>query len=423
MSMDRREFLGAAAAANLMILEPGIVRGSERNSAVRLALIGAGGRGTGVAESFINNTSAHLVGIADLFPDAASKARARLNAASAARHKPGVSEKLLFHGPDSVAEMLAATDVDAVYIATPPYFHARHLELAVASGKHVYVEKPVSVDVPGTERVRRAGLAAAGKLSLAVGFQLRHATPYLELKRRLEAGAIGELVCGLLYYYAGAIRRPEWPGASPNELRLRNWIYDKTLSGDILVEQNIHLIDTTNWLFSTHPISATGTCGRRGRTDAGNCSSHYNVTFTYPNDVHITLTSTQFIKGSWEVDMRFYGEKGSAEANYGRPVRITGGSPWEFPGLGAEADQVKTGGIALAGAFKGALEDADANKERAFIESITSGRFLNQADAGADAALSAIMGREAAALGRSLSWEETLKLTAEADSGLDIRHL
>ncbi len=423
MPIDRRKFLEAAVAANILLVKPDVLRGSAKNSAVRLALIGCGGRGTGVAQSFIENTDAHLVGIADLFPDALEKARPKLDGASTKRGKPGIEEKLIFRGPDAVAQAVASPAIDAVYIATPPYFHPEHLELAVKAGKHVYVEKPVAIDVPGTFRVRRLGELAAGKLSLAVGFQLRHSTPYQELKKRLDAGALGELVCGLIYYYAGNIPRPEWPNASPAERRLRNWIFDRTLSGDIIVEQNIHLIDTTNWFFGTHPISASGACGKRGRVDSGDCSSHYNVTYTYPNDVHITMTSTQFIKGSWDVDMRYYGTKANAEASYGRPVRITGPEPWNFPGLGTDTEVMKDSAVAATGAFKGALEDADANKQRAFIGSITSGQFLNQAGAGADAAISAILGREAAASGRPMTWDEVMKSTRKWEAKLDIRNL
>ncbi|MCC7498274.1 MAG: Gfo/Idh/MocA family oxidoreductase [Bryobacterales bacterium] len=423
MPIDRRRFLEAAAAANILLVKPDILRGSARNSAVRLALLGCGGRGTGVAQSFIENTDAQLVGIADLFADALEKARPKLDAASAKRGKPAIEEKLIFRGPDAVAQAVASPAIDAVYIATPPYFHPEHLELAVLAGKHVYVEKPVAVDVPGTYHVRRLGQIAAGKLSLAVGFQLRHSTPYRELKKRLDAGALGDLICGLAYYYAGNIPRPEWPNATPTERRLRNWIFDRTLSGDIIVEQNIHLIDTTNWFFGMLPVAASGSCGKRGRVDSGDCSSHYNVTYTYPNDVHITLTSTQFIKGSWEVDMRYYGTKASAEANYGRPVRITGGTRWNFPGLGTDAEVMKNSAVAATGAFKGALEDADPQKERAFIDSITSGHFLNEAADGADAAVSAILGREAATAGRQITWAEVQQPAGKWESGIDIRHL
>lgn len=65
--MERRSFLGAAGAAAFHIIRPERVRGTQRNSALRLALFGCGGRGTGVAASFIANTDAVITALGDLF--------------------------------------------------------------------------------------------------------------------------------------------------------------------------------------------------------------------------------------------------------------------------------------------------------------------------------------------------------------------
>lgn len=419
--MERREFLSAAGAAGLTIVKPELVRGTQRNSAVRLALYGCGGRGTGVAESFVGNTQAHVTALGDLFADPLAQAKDKLDTAAGQRGKPGIDKSQLYQGPDSLDRLLASKDIDAVYIATPPYFHPAHLEKAVAAGRHVYLEKPVGVDAAGCVRVIEAGRKAQGKLSLAIGFQLRHAPPYVEIRQRILDGAIGAPVCGLSHYYAGAIERPAWPNASPNERRLRNWIYDKVLSGDIFVEQNIHLLDLNNWILNAHPISAQGSCGRKGRKDQGDCSSHFNVTLTYPNDVHVTLTSTQFIDGGWDVAVRLFGTEGCSEMKYDAPVRITGKHAWDAPGVGKPV--ANSGQAAAAGAFKGAIEDADAEKERHWIESITSGRFLNEAAQGAESTLSAIMGRTAAYTGRTVTYEEVVRAAEHWDAKLAVDRL
>jgi predicted dehydrogenase len=418
--MDRREFLGAAAG--LLIVKPELVRGSQRNSVVRMALFGCGGRGTGVAESFTLNTDAQYVALGDLFQEQTERAQKSINAAAAKKGKTPIASGMLFHGPDSLAKLAASNDVDLIHIATPPYFHPAHFEVAVASGKHVYLEKPVSVDVPGAKRIIRAGERAKSTQSIAVGFQLRHATPYVQVLERVQTGQIGEIVCGLAHYYAGAIPRPEWPKASPDERRLRNWIHDRVLSGDILVEQNIHLIDINNWLLGANPLSAQGTHGRKGRRDSGDCSSHFNVNYTYPNGVHITVTSTQFIEGSWDVAMHYFGTTGNAEMHYDAPVRITGRNAWDFPGLGGQG-QVSTSAATLAGAFKGALDDADTMKERHFIESITSGKPVNEARQGAESTLSAIMGRQAAYTGRTWAWDDVMKYDEVWDAKLNVARL
>jgi predicted dehydrogenase len=178
------------------------------------------------------------------------------------------------------------------------------------------------------------------------------------------------------------------------------------LSGDIIVEQNIHIIDVTNWLLKAHPLKATGTGGRAGRTDRGDCWSHFNCVFDYPGDVHVGFASTQFGKASWGVEMQYYGTRGCAEARYDVPVRISGEEPWEFPGLSKEpTDQA----LAATGTFHGALDDADPNKQKAFIESITSGNLINEAASGAEAALSAMLGRMAAYKHGEVTWEKLLR--------------
>jgi predicted dehydrogenase len=194
------------------------------------------------------------------------------------------------------------------------------------------------------------------------------------------------------------------------------------LSGDILVEQNIHLIDFNNWILGAHPVKVSGTCGRKGRTDSGDCSSHYNVTFTYPGDIDVTVTSTQFGEGSWDVAMRFFGTKGNSMAKYDAPVSIAGVNAWEFPGLG-DSGQVKDAAVAVTGKFHGALDDADAMKEQHFIKSITSGKFINEAAQGAESTLTAIMGRYAAYTGRTWKWEELAGVKEVLDAHLNVAKL
>ena len=331
---------------------------------------------------------------------------------------PGSIRPACSCGPKAHEQLFACNEVDAVYVATPAYFHPAHLEAALAAGKHpsVYLEKPVAVDVPGAKKVMALGEKARGRLSLAVGFQIRHASPYAELAKRIHAGEIGAPVSGQIHYFASAIKRPEWPEASPAERRLRNWVHDRVLSGDVIVEQNVHVIDVTNWMFQGHPLKATGVGGRAGRTDKGDCFGHFNCVFTYPNGVHVNLASTQFGKAAWGVGMEQYGTKGCAEARYDAPVRISGDERWEYPGLEPEpTDPV----LAAAGAFRGALQDADPNKQKAFIDSIVSGKLLNEATSGAEAALSGMLARTAAYTGKEITWEKLLRSKEVFDPRMD----
>ena len=418
IGVGRREFVGvAAAAATITILKPSVVFGTQANSAIRLGLLGCGGRGRNVMGSFLENTSGVLTAIGDMFQDNLDAGKKELDEVSAKFGKPAVDPSRLFRGPKAYEQLFASKDVDALYIASPPYFHPDHLEAALASGKHVYLEKPVAVDVPGAKKVMALGERAKGKQSLAVGFQIRYASPYVELAKRIHEGQIGQPVSGQIHYFASAINRPDWPNASPAERRLRNWVHDKALSGDIIVEQNIHIIDATNWLLKGHPVKAVGSGGRTGRTDKGDCSSHFNCVFTYPGDVHVSFASTQFGKSAWGVGMQYYGTKGCAEARYDAPVRISGETNWEFPGL--KKPESTDQALAVTGTFKGALDDADANKQKAFIASITSGNLLNEANQGAESALAAMLGRMAASTGEEVTWDKLLKSKEVWDPKMD----
>jgi myo-inositol 2-dehydrogenase / D-chiro-inositol 1-dehydrogenase len=417
--IGRREFMGVTAGvAGATILKPRTAFGSAANSALRLGLLGCGGRGTSVMSSFLEHTSAVLAAAGDLFPDQLEAGRQKLDEVSAKFGKPPLARGRLFHGLSAYEALFASADVDAVYVATPPFFHPAHLEAAIAAGKHVYLEKPVAIDVPGAKKVTELGeRAREKKLSLAVGFQIRHASPYVELARRVHEGQVGTLASGEIHYFAARLKRPDWPDATPLERRVRNWVHDKALSGDIIVEQNIHIIDVTNWMLGAHPISAVGSAGRGGRSDAGDCSGHFNCVFSYPGGVHVSFASTQFGPGPYNVGMQYYGTRGSAEARYDAPVRVVGDSPWEFPGL--KKPEATDSQAAATGAFRGALDDADPNKQRSFVDSITSGKLLSEAETGALSALSSMLGREAAYSGKELAWEKLLESKERNAPGID----
>lgn len=415
--MNRREFLGATAiGGGLMIIRPELVRGTAANSAVRIGLLGCGGRGLEVTRGFVENTGARITAFADIFADRLEAAQPTLNTKLQAKGFPATEGAQTFKGPHAYNELATSKELDAIIIATPPYFHPEHLDAAVMAGKHVYLEKPVAVDVPGAKHVTAIGNAAQGRLSLAVGFQIRKAPPYVELVRRIHSGALGKIGCGLAYYYCPKINRPEPPSSSAEARRLRTWVWDRRLSGDIIVEQNIHVIDICNWALQAHPVRAVGAGSRKLREDAGDCYDNFNVVFTYPGDIQVSFGSTQFDKHAFDASVRLFGTRGSCEAHYDSRMSISGEEKWDA-GLGGKTPD---GQFSSAGSFRGALEQADPEKQRSFIESITSGNFLNEAAAGAESALSAMLGRNAAYTGKVVTWEKLMKSKEVYDPRIDI---
>src|SRR5258707_14026906 len=213
--VDRRKFLGTAAmTAGMMFLKPEVVRGTAANSAVRVGLVGCGGRRTEDATNLIDTGGARVVALADLFQDQLDKGQESFNKMQQAKGYPTLDASQLFVGPNAFQQIAASKEVDAIVIATPPYYHPQHLEAAVAAGKHVYLEKPVAVDVPGALKVIDMGKRAQGKLSLDVGFQIRDCPPFVEMVKRIHGGGPGENNFGESHYFSGYLDRPGLAGAT-----------------------------------------------------------------------------------------------------------------------------------------------------------------------------------------------------------------
>jgi predicted dehydrogenase len=187
---------------------------------------------------------------------------------------------------------------------------------------------------------------------------------------------------------------------SSAEARLHNWVFDKRLSGDIIVEQNIHVLDVANWYASSTPVRAFGTGGRKARIDVGDCWDHFLVTYWYPGDVKVDFSSNQFLKGFHDMCIRFYGTAGTMEAHYGGAVRMTGDKQW----TGTEKDDTGNGG-------------AVANV-KAFVESIRTGNYVNNAAVSAKSNLTAVLGRMAAYRGGTFTWDEMMRSNETYEANL-----
>jgi predicted dehydrogenase len=407
--MDRRELIqsGAAAAAGITLLKPLTAFGYQANSAIRHGLLGCGNRGSSVAESFSKNTSAQVVAIADLFPDNLAAGRSRFDKINAGLGRAAIDEKLLFHGPHAFEQLAASPDVDLIQISTPPFFHVQHLEAAVAAGKHVYCEKPVGIDVHQAKHALDIAKRVKPTQSVDVGFQCRSAPPLAAIAERIHAGALGKIAAISANYNAPASTEKSRPGEGKDEYRLRNWLWDRALSGDILVEQNIHIVDLANWLLGAHPLKATATGGRNILTHFGDCWDNYQVDFTYPGNVHMSFSSTQFgTDGAFDAGLKLFGSDGSATVPYSGPVQITGKQAWAWED--SSSTTPGSGKFAANGAFTDNLAFADRDKERTFIDSITSGQSHNQIAAGVETALSCMLGRMAGLQQREVTWEDLL---------------
>jgi myo-inositol 2-dehydrogenase/D-chiro-inositol 1-dehydrogenase len=411
--MSRRDFCTSSlgAAGGLLLVTPRTAFGTSANSLLRLGILGCGGRGSHVAQAFVENTNTVVVALADLFQDRLDQGTARFKKLQSTKGSPAIK---LYKGPESYLQLLAS-DIDLVIISTPPYFHPQHLKAALdAGGKHVYLEKPVATDVRGCMEVAKLVGRPQGKVSVDVGFQMRRAPYYVEQTRRIHDGAIGEVALAQGFYFAGDVPRKNRGDVSPLEAQIRDWWFSRALSGDVLVEQNVHIIDVFNWVLKQHPVTATATGGRRVRTDVGDVYDHFIVTYQYPNDIHASFMSTQFLPKWGDVATRFFGKKGQSEAFFVGGLRIEGDNPWE-----AGADQVPVGTKPEVDP----LREATPEKAKAFVQSIQTGQFHNELGQGVESCLSAMLGRQAAYEGGAMTWDQLIASDQHWDFEIDLSKL
>jgi predicted dehydrogenase len=396
--MQRRTFIeSTAAAASMAAIQSQTAFGADANGKVRLGVIGCGGRGDWIAGLFKENGGYAVTAVADYFAD-----RTKITG-----DKHGVDENHRFTGLDCHQKMLASGAVDAVAIISPPYFHPQQAADAVAAGKHVYLAKPAAVDVPGCQSVTQsAEKATKSKLAFLVDFQTRSDPWFMEAMKRVHDGGLGDLCFGEALYHAGRLRPKDTPGESKSEARLRNWVFDKNLSGDIITEQNIHTLDVMSWIMQKPPIRVTGTGGRKVRTDVGDTWDHYALAYEFDDSVGITFSSRQYnaFDTPGGIINRMYGSKGVLLTKYGGDVIIRGTKETFWRG-GSSPQIYKTGVTANI---------------KTFHESITKGKINNSTVApSVQSNLISIMGRKAAYEKRTVTWAELLKdsSTLEADLG------
>lgn len=393
---NRRSFLANSSAA-LAGVALASSSGSLVNAAhpggddtIRIGLIGCGGRGTqAVYQALSTEGKTKLVAVADAF-------RYRIDECLKDRHVASkgeqidVPEERKFVGFDGYKQVME-TDCDLVILTTPPGFRPIHFEAAVNAGKHVFMEKPVAVDAPGVRRVLDAAAAAKEKkLGVGVGLQRRHERHYIETIDRIHNGEIGDVLLTRVYWNSdGVWVQPRRPGESEMTYQMRNWYYFNWLCGDHIVEQHIHNIDVSNWLKDRTPTTARGVGGREVRRgiDHGEIYDHHTVEYTYPDGTTM-MSMCRHHPGTWvEISEHAHGTKGKSYLGQAQLLSLDDKPLWRFRGP----------------------KPAGYQKEHDdLFASIRRGEPYNEAEIGAHATLTSIMGRMATYSGQVITWDEAL---------------
>lgn len=387
-SCNRREFLATAGvtAAGLTLLHPKFGFAAEPDHKLALGIIGCGNRGQWITKLFADHGGYEIVAAADYFQDRVDELGGKFNVPAARR----------FTGLSGYKRLLEQK-LDAVVIESPPYFHPEQAAAAVDAAKHVYLAKPIAVDVPGCHTVESsAKKASASKLCFLVDFQTRAHPSYQEAVKHVHEGMIGRIVSVDACYHSG----PTWrhmdrvlrPDPKNPELKLRAWGLDRKLSGDIITEQNIHAIDVATWMLDAAPVRAYGT-GGVARDMLGDCWDHFEVLYYFPDKAIASFSSTQVGYGLDEIQCRARGTDGTADTHYFGEVIVR------------TRDDIYNGGK-LANLYT----DGVVANIAAFYEAIVKGDFSNPTvPPSLRSTLTTILGRMAAYSGGEATWEKMLR--------------
>ena len=393
----RRDFLkttgmlaaGAALSGGLSVARSAQAAGS---GAIKIALIGAGGRGTGAAVNALNNASnpnVKLWAIADAFPHRLEGSLKGIQ--SHCRGKVDVGDRK-FTGLDAFQKAIDS-GVDMVLLCTPPGFRPMQFEAAVKAGKHVFMEKPLAVDAPGVRRIKAANEEAKRKkLLVAVGHHLRHEKKHQEVIKRIHGGAIGDVMVMRAYFNSSGVWvRPRKPDQTEMQHQVSNWYYFNWVCGDHIVEQHVHDLDVMNWIKKDqHPVEANGMGGRQVRIgkDFGEIYDHHAVEFTYADGTKM-FSFCRHIPGCWmSFSEHARGTKGAAhvEGHGTAELRVDGQDPQRW-----RRDK-----------------DGHQTEHDDLFAALGAGKPYNEADWAADSTMTAIFGRMATYSGKLVKWDEAV---------------
>ncbi len=278
--MDRRTFVFAAAASRARIL--------GANDRIRAAIIGAGGRGRYLTGQF-KELGVEMTGVCDVYEPNLEAGLKEANTGARAF--------------DDYRRILDDKAFDAVVIATPDHWHARMVIDAVEAGKDVYVEKPMAHTIPEGFDVIAA--VRRTKRVVQVGMQRRSAEMFLEAKRIMESGQLGDirLVTSWWLNHTASLTQRElsgkldwntWLGSAPKRpldpVRFFNWYYFWDYSGGLLIGQAAHIVDAIQWYMgSSQPVAVTCTGGRVNLPGA-EVPETATIAIEYPENYLATFT-------------------------------------------------------------------------------------------------------------------------------------
>ncbi|MBI1389307.1 MAG: gfo/Idh/MocA family oxidoreductase [bacterium] len=394
-SISRRDFSKRAALGAAAITAFTLPREAQAQDTIKIALVGAGGRGTGAVQNAIqagqhSGAKVELIALGDVIEETAKGAVRGFKENANLKDSIKVDDSTTFWGLDAYQKVIAMKP-DYMILATPPGFRPEMFEAVVNAKLNCFCEKPVATDFNGIRRYMAAAKKSEElKLHIVTGNQRRHQKNYVETVEKLHDGALGDIVAMRVYWDGGLPHaRERKPGMSDLRYQLYNWYNFCWICGDNIVEQHIHNLDVANWVLNSHPVSVIASGGRSWKPEIekyGNIWDNFSCDYEYPNGVHVFSYCRHLNHSYDEVSERAFGTNKN------------------FHGGVSNCADMGEGGLNPYVQEHVDLQNAMMGK----------GPYWNQAVQVCESTMTAIMGREAAYTGKRLVWDEAI------NSDLDI---
>jgi predicted dehydrogenase len=413
--LSRRNFLeqsaliGAAGLAGISALSscsnkskpvdyefPPLLDKAPDGEKLRAGLIGCGNRGTGAALNFLAaGNDLEMVALADVFEDKVWDCHSKL-----VKQMVEVPKNNCFWGFDAYKSLLEV-DLDVVILATPPHFRPEHFDAAIQAKKHVFMEKPVSVDPVGSRQIIATSKKAENMgLSVITGTQRRHQRDYLETYRQVASGAIGEITSAKAWWLQSHVWfRTREEGWNDMEYMLRNWNNFCWLCGDHILDTHVHNIDIVNWFLGKQPESAIGFGGRVRRL-TGDQYDFFSIDFEFGNGVFSHSMSRQVDGCANTLGELVMGTDGYTNCK-NTIFNPDGSVKWQYE-YPKNRDGKSTGIVEVSPYVQEHID---------LVTAIRTKKPVVEAERTAISTLTAIMGRTAAYTGQKVTWEDMLNST------------
>jgi predicted dehydrogenase len=313
---NRRTFLKTSAAAALASRS---VLGA--NNRVAIGLIGTGSRGMRVQACFAEHPDCTFLAACDVAKDRLGAAATRMGG------------KLDTYG--DYRRVLDRKDIDAVMVMTPDHWHSQILVDAIAAGKDVYVEKPISNTIERAQKMVEA--VHNSKQIVQVGLQQRSWDHFQDCAKVVQSGLLGTITHVSIVFPSGAASGPDpvqppppeldwemWQGPAPHTQyqvsRQRRWRSYHAYGGGLVTDWGVHLIDIAHWFLKIDdkaPLRTTASAQYVTFKDPKRelLPDAFSVSWQYENFV-MTFANAELDDADFETwGTYFHGTNGSAQVN------------------------------------------------------------------------------------------------------------